>query len=114
MKKTFSLRDPTKAGARVIEAIKHDVRKYAKRERRKPLPEGFDLWELQCRVGADAATAEPRAFKEVPAAIDAVALTEAPAVYVEILAVAVKWPGRVAPAGSEAKDGPDAEPGPDS
>ena len=95
MKKTFSLKDPAKDDQRVVEAIKHEIRKYAKRERRKPLPAGFDLWELQCRIGPEPALAEGKPFKEVPAAIDAVALAGGAAVYVEILAVAAKWPARL-------------------
>jgi Family of unknown function (DUF6172) len=108
MKKTFSLNNPAKEPQRVIEAIKHDVRKYAKRERRKPLPEGFDLWELQCRVGPEPALAENRPFKEVAAAIDAVAAAGGATVYVEILAVAAKWPARLAAAedgGQKTEDG---------
>lgn len=95
MKKTFLLKDPAKEAQRVIEAVKHDVRKYAKRERRKPLPEGFDRWELQCRVGPEPALAEDRPFKEVAAAIDAVAAAGGAAAYVEIIAVAAKWPARL-------------------
>lgn len=94
MKKTFPLKDPARDDQRVVEAIKHDVRKYAKRERRKPLPEGFDLWELQCRVGPEAALAEGKPFKDVPVAIDAVAAAGGAAVYVEIIAVPAKWPAR--------------------
>jgi len=108
MKKSFSLKDPAKADPRVVEAIKNDVRKYAKRERRKPLPEGFDLWELQCRVGPEAALAEGRPFKEVAAAIDAVAAAGGATVYVEIVAVAAKWPARLTPAASEAEPAPGA------
>jgi len=108
MKKTFSLKDPAKADPRVVEAIKNDVRKYAKRERRKPLPEGFDLWELQCRVGPEAALAEGRPFKEVAAAIDAVAAAGGTTVYVEIVAVAAKWPARLTPAAPEAEPTPGA------
>ena len=95
MKKTFPLKDPARADQRVVEAIKHDVRKYAKRERRKPLPEGFDLWELSCRVGPDQTLAEGRPFKEIATAIDAVAAAGGTTVYVEILAVAAKWPARL-------------------
>ncbi|MDI1337041.1 MAG: DUF6172 family protein [Lacunisphaera sp.] len=97
MKKIFPLKDPAKDDQRVVEAIKHDIRKYAKRERRKPLPAGFDLWELQCRVGPGAVLAEGRAFKEVAGAIDAVAAAGSAAVYVEIVAVAAKWPARLTP-----------------
>ena len=107
MKKTFPLKYPAKTDARVVEAIKHEVRKYAKRERRKPLPEGFDLWELQCRVGPGAELAEGRPFKEVPAAIDAVAAAGGASVFVEITAVAAKWPARLTPgAGAPAAGGP--------
>ncbi len=88
MKKTFPLQQPDQADARVIEAVKHDIRKYVKRERRKTLPEGFDQWDFACRVGVDASAAEPKPLKEVPAAIDQVAAGGATSVYVEILAAA--------------------------
>ncbi len=87
MKKTFSLHAPGKADARVVESIKHDVRKYVKRERRKTLPEGFDLWEFACRVGASAATAETQLLNEMGAAIDLVVTAGASEVYLEITAV---------------------------
>jgi hypothetical protein len=113
MRKLFPLKDPAKADQRVIEAIKHDVRKYAKRELRKTPPEGFDLWTLICRVGADEATAVARPYKEVPAAIDAVALTGVDRVYVEILAQPAKWPERPAPTTTPVPTTmPPASPGP--
>jgi hypothetical protein len=87
MKKTFPLTQPGKTDARVLDAIKHDVRKYVKRERRKPLPEGFDLWAFNCQVGPDAATVEAKPLKEISAAIDRVAQAGATHVYIEILAV---------------------------
>lgn len=96
MKKTFPLHEPGKADARVIDGIKHDVRKYVKRERRKTLPEGFTQWDFNCRVGATAATAEPRTIDEVAVAIDAIAATGALAVYIEILAAAGHRTPRIA------------------
>jgi hypothetical protein len=93
MKKAFALHSPGKADARVLESVKNDVRKYVKRERKKPLPEGFDVWEFNCRIGADVASAEAKTLKDVSGAIDQIALTGVDAVYVEILAV----PGRRAP-----------------
>lgn len=88
MKKTFPLHAPGKAAPRVVESIKHDVRKYVKRERAKTLPEGFDLWEFNCKVGAAATTAEAKTLNDVAAAIDAVAMAGGTEVYVEVLAVA--------------------------
>jgi hypothetical protein len=86
MKKTFPLTAPGKADARVVEAVKYEVRKYVQRERRKPVPEGFDLWTFACRAGASAETAAPCELSELGAAIDAVASAGAGSVYIEIMA----------------------------
>lgn len=88
MKKNFPLHAPGKADARVVEGIKHDVRKYVQRERRKTLPEGFDQWNFTCKVGADATSATSLELSAVASAIDAVVSTAADSVYVEIIAVA--------------------------
>src|SRR4051812_47736898 len=86
MKKTFSLRSASKATERLVDAIKHDVRKYVKRERNKAVPPTFNLWEFDCRVGSDAASAQPAALPDVGSAIDAVAAAGAESVYVEVVA----------------------------
>jgi hypothetical protein len=88
MKKTFPLQAPGKDDARVRDKIRHEVNKYVRRERLKKLPEGFDLWNLHCKVGGSAQAAEAQPLKEVGAAIDAVAQTGAAEVYVEVVAVA--------------------------
>lgn len=85
MKKTFPLSHPRKAPARVLDAIKHDIRNYVQRERAKPLPEGFFRWDFACKVGATAASAEPVALKQISAALDAVGQTGAEGVYVEVV-----------------------------
>jgi hypothetical protein len=87
MKKTFPLQSPTREDARVRDKIRQEVNRDVRRQRRKPLPEGFGRWEFNCRVGLASENAEVRALKDVGAAIDAVALTGATAVYVEILPV---------------------------
>ena len=51
MKKTFALTHPKKAAARVVETIKHDVKKYIRRERNKTLPAGTDFWDFDCKFG---------------------------------------------------------------
>jgi hypothetical protein len=105
MKKNFSLKQPGRADARVLEAIINDVRKYVKRERRKALPEGVDFWDFDCRVGADSAAAETKHWEEVVPAIEAAAKADdAAQVYVEILAkpgVRTKKPVAVAEGGGE-------------
>lgn len=99
MKKTFPLKEPGKVDARVVEAVKAEVRKYLKRERRKKLPEGFDQWDFACKVGPDQAVADTKSVKDIFSAIDVIAKTEAPQVYVELLAAAGKrFPSAVTPA----------------
>ena len=46
MKKTFPLTQPKLHPDRVLDAVKHEIRKYLKRERRKPLPEGVEFLDL--------------------------------------------------------------------
>jgi hypothetical protein len=87
MKKSFPLHIQGKADARVVEQVKHDVRKYVQRERRKTLPPEFSLWEFTCKVGPGAASAEDVSLGEIGPAIDTVVRTGAESVYVEVLAV---------------------------
>ena len=87
MKKNFPLRAADRADARVIDAIKYDVRKYVKRERKKPFPEGFDLWDFACKVGRDQSSAEDKSLPDVGAAIDAIATEGGDSIYIEVLAV---------------------------
>lgn len=92
MKKTFPLKDPSKADARVLESIKNELRKYVQREQRKKLPEGFNRWEFACKVGAEEASAVVKPLSEVVDSVDASEKAGAASVYVEIVAV----PGRKA------------------
>lgn len=86
MKKTFPLSVPGHQPPRVIEAIKNDVRKYVKRERRKVLPEGVDFWDFNCKVGLDDAAPAPKHLEELTAAIDEAATRRCTSIYIEILA----------------------------
>ena len=86
MKKTFPLHIPGKEDSKVVEAIKLELTKYVKRERRKTLPEGADFWDFSCKVGTDGLTATATPLPDVAKAVESVALTEAAEVYVEIMA----------------------------
>ncbi len=90
MKKTFSLKDPRKADARVLDSVKSELRKYVQREQRKTPPEGFNRWDFDCKVGSEAGSAAVKPLSQVIAAVDAIAQTGAASVYVEIIAA----PGR--------------------
>jgi len=58
MKKTFKLTHQKLKLPRLVDAIKHEVKKYIKRERRRVLPEGADYWDFDCRFGTDEASSE--------------------------------------------------------
>ncbi len=86
MKKTFNLTDLKQPVPRVIEAIKHEVKKYLKRERKKPLPEGADFWDFDCRFGADEASSEIIHVSVINKYISQAELKELESFYLEILA----------------------------
>jgi hypothetical protein len=86
MKKTFPLEVPDRKPGLVLDAIKHELRKYLKRERRKPLPEGVDFWDFDCKVGSSSADAAATHPGDVEKAVTAAATAGGKEVYVEILA----------------------------
>ena len=102
MKKTFPLHASDRADARVLEAIKYDIRKYVKRERKKTVPAEFDLWEFACKVGVDPTTAVEKPLRDMSGGIDAVAAGGADGVYIEVVAVPAKrtFPATSAPTSS--------------
>jgi hypothetical protein len=86
MRKNFPLHIDGRHPDRVLDAVKHEVRKYLKRERRRDLPEGIDFWDFDCKCGLQAADAEVVHLSALIAAIDALAKAQATSVYIEILA----------------------------
>ena len=85
MKKNFPLHVEGKNPDRVLDAVKHDIRKYFKRERGRDVPKGVDFWDFDCKVGLNADTAEVVRVGAVIEAVDAAAKSGAASVYVEIL-----------------------------
>lgn len=85
MKKNFPLQLEGKNSDRVLEAVKHEIRKYFKRERNRVLPKGVDFWDFDCKVGLTADTAEVVKVSAVIEALGALASDGAFSVYVEIL-----------------------------
>lgn len=86
MRKTFKLQVEGKHPDRVLDAIKHELRKYVKRQRRVPLPAGVDYWDFDCKFGASQETAEAVHLAEVIVRLDAAAAEGAAQCFVEILA----------------------------
>jgi hypothetical protein len=96
MRKTFPLRAEGKHPDRVLEAVKHEIRKYIKRERRRDLPEGADFWDFDCKFGPDKDTAATLAPATLTAALDALAQAGCEQCYVELLAKPAVWERRAA------------------
>jgi hypothetical protein len=93
VKKRFKLTDPKKHEERVLEAIKHEIRKYAKREKKKTLSDKEKMyWDFDCRIGASAEDAKAVIFEDLINALDEIKATGAEEVYVEILAKEVEKP----------------------
>lgn len=86
MKKTFNMTHPKIKVPRLVEAIKHEVKKYLQRERRKPLPAGVDFWDFDCRFGADEASSEVIHVADINKAISRAEEQQLAAFYLEILA----------------------------
>ena len=86
MKKTFELTHPKIKAARMIDAVKHDVKKYIKRERKKTLPAGVDFWDFDCQFGNTKDAAEVVHLTEISGKIDAAVKLELTSFYIEILA----------------------------
>ena len=85
MKKTIALTHDKLKPARLVDSIKHDIKKYLNRERSKPLPEGMDYWTFDCRFGASVDAAEGIFTSEINKHIDAAVAKELPEFYIEIL-----------------------------
>ncbi len=103
MKKTYPLQVEGKHPDRVLDAVKHDIRKYFKRERSRALPAGVRFWDFDCQVGTTAETARPLKPGQVVVAVGELAQSGAGSVYVEILCKPGVWipaPQPQAPAGA--------------
>jgi hypothetical protein len=86
LKKTFPLQADGKNPDRLLEATKHEIRQYVKRQRRVPLPRGVDFWDFDCRFGTSEAVATVVHFATITSLIDGVAKAGGDAFYLELLA----------------------------
>ena len=86
MKKTFKLTHEKIKIPRLVDAIKHEVKKYIKRERRRALPESADFWDFDCRFGADEASSKVIHLSEINKSISWAESEQLKSFYLEILA----------------------------
>jgi hypothetical protein len=102
MRKTFQIQVEGKNPDRVLEAVKHEIRKYIKRERRRDLPEGMHFWDFDCQFGRTKEAAEAVHLSALTERINEVAAEGGAQFYVEILAKAAQRQPR--PEGAAGED----------
>lgn len=85
MRKTYLLNIEGKNRDRLLDASKHDIRKYVKRERNRALPAGVDFWDFDCKFGSNEATATAVHFATLMGLIDTVAQEGGEQFYVEVV-----------------------------
>ncbi len=86
MKKTFELTHPKVKLERRVDAVKHEVKKYLKRERNKKLPAGADFWDFDCQFGNTKEEAEVVQLSDINKRIDQTQVDGLTSFYIEIVA----------------------------
>lgn len=84
MKKTFQLEHPKIKVPRVVDSVKHDLRKYLKKERKKPLPSGAKYWGFDCKFGQSEDTAVAITLPSLMKSIDELVANNIMTIYVEL------------------------------
>ncbi len=85
MRKTYLLKIEGKNRDRLLDAAKHDIRKYVKRERSRPLAEGVDFHDFDCHFGPSEAEAASVHFATLIALVDAAAKEGQDQFYVQVV-----------------------------
>jgi hypothetical protein len=88
MKKTFELTHPKIKLERRVDAVKHEVKKYVKRERNKTLPDDTDFWDFDCKFGNTESDAEVVHLAEISKLIDQTQNEKLTSFYIEVIAKA--------------------------
>ncbi len=86
MRKTYVLHIDGKNRDRLLDAARHDIHRYLRRERRRALPEGARFWDFDCRFGRTQDDARSVQVEDITRLIDGVAQSGDAQFYVEIVA----------------------------
>ncbi len=107
MKKTFKLEHPKIKVPRVVDSVKHDIKKYLKKERKNTLPAGAKYWGFDCKLGASEETAVEVQLPSLTKSIDALVEKNSMTIFVEITAKALEGGGT--PAVETPQESPEVE-----
>ena len=92
MKKVFSLNSPNSKPGRQTDAVRYEINKYFKRERRKKLPVGFKFWEFKCKIGITSKDAKDVNEADINDSINKIIADKKSSFYMEIIAQPVNKP----------------------
>jgi hypothetical protein len=93
VKKVFQIEQERLKPDRAVDAIKNELRKYVKREKKKDLPNKKTMyWDFECKFGKSAELAEVCTFEEIFTKLNSVVDDGWKSCYVEIMAKAVNKP----------------------
>ena len=90
MKKTFNLDHPRIKVPRIVDSIKHDIKQFLKKERKKPLPLSAKYWGFDCKLGKSEETAVEVHISSLRKNIDELVKNNIMTIYVEITAKAIE------------------------
>ena len=93
MKKIFQIEQERLQPDRAVDAIKNELRKYAKREKKKDLPNKKTMyWDFDCKFGKSAELASACTFEEIATKLNSVVADGWKSCYIEVMAKAVDKP----------------------
>ena len=90
MKKTFKLEHPKIKVPRVVDSVKHEIKKYLKKERKKALPSGASYWGFECKFGQSEQSSIAVNVSSLSKNIDDLVANNILTIYVEITPKAVE------------------------
>jgi len=93
MKKLFKIKQEKLKPERAVDAIKNEIRKYIKREKKKDLPNQKTMyWDFECKFGKSEEFSLECDFDHIIMELSNVVLAGWDECYIEIIAKAVEKP----------------------
>jgi len=93
MKKVFKIKQEKLKPERAVDAIKNELRKYTKREKKKDLPNKKTMyWDFECKFGKNSELASSCTFDEIISQLNDVIEADWEECYIEVMAKAVDKP----------------------
>lgn len=92
MKKVFHLTSAKKTPDRQLDAIRHEIKNYVLRQRKKKIPDDFETWDFDCAIGATPEETIAIPVHEITQHIDRLVADAHTSFYLEIIARAAQKP----------------------